>query len=410
MNLLEKIIKHKDGYSGTVKDLSIENDRITVCFDSDKGEVTYQFSLAIKNCLSFIETDCQEEAELQAAIASEVQEKKKTANAIKEKEEEKDPFSIHYKPEKVERSSYQDNSYYGYSKYKREKNSTNLSKGFNAIKSIINNASYDIQQPAIIQEAPDNKEDYVVFQYDKRWDQACYILRYTYAYAFEYYQLYMKMLSEFDNSENLSVLSVGCGAMIDAWALEIASKTKKTNYCIEYMGVDKAKDWKEDYCPETNEIEKREPAFDTCAGLFLMSCDTIDYDAIVFPKSLRDIYINDKEDFNRIKKAFETKPFKKSTICVAFSLTNNPYSNGNDLLLEEDYAKIIELINCLEKQGFIPRKDIIENIESKDNVYYNSGYPEIEDKLKDEADVFTGRSMMMNRCYQRYLVFMLEKE
>ena len=42
--------------------------------------------------------------------------------------------------------------------------------------------------------------------------QQLYLLRYAFAYAFEYSRMYLDVLSQMDDVNNISVTSVGCGS------------------------------------------------------------------------------------------------------------------------------------------------------------------------------------------------------
>lgn len=50
--------------------------------------------------------------------------------------------------------------------------------------------------------------------------QQLYLLRYAFAYAFEYSRMYLDVLSQMDGVNGISVTSVGCGSMIDYWSWE----------------------------------------------------------------------------------------------------------------------------------------------------------------------------------------------
>lgn len=410
MELVDKIVRNTDGNTGVVKRLSIEEDRIEVYFEAYNGTRTYKFSIALNHSLAFVDRNDQVVAEQLVIRAKEFSEIKRISDDNKRKKEENNPYSIYYKPEKVERESYRDYFYSGYSRSSKSAHDNGLSESFNSLKRTIKSASYDLKQPELKRKAPPNKKDYYPDNYDERWDQACYVLRYSYAYAFEYYQLYTKILRECSKPGCLKVLSVGCGAMTDAWSLDAACKLIKEAHPIEYTGVDKARSWASDYQPATTIITRNRPFFGTCAGSFLVSCSTIDYDIIVFPKSLRDIYCNDYNDYLKIKRALETKHIDNRRICLAFSLINNPDSNDNDKNLQRDQEMIDELIAGLKKHGFVLLKDPLENWKSEDAVYYNSGYPEMDEYLKDDSDSLTGKRMMTNRRYQRYIAYILEKE
>ena len=73
--------------------------------------------------------------------------------------------------------------------------------------------------------------------------QQLYLLRYAFAYAFEYSRMYLDVLSQMDGVNGISVTSVGCGSMIDYWALVHALEMKNKLDCgIRYVGIDKI-DW-----------------------------------------------------------------------------------------------------------------------------------------------------------------------
>lgn len=70
-----------------------------------------------------------------------------------------------------------------------------------------------------------------------------YLLRYAFAYAFEYSRMYRNVLAQMDDVNNISVTSVGCGSMIDYWPLVHALEMKRKIDCsIRYVGIDKI-DW-----------------------------------------------------------------------------------------------------------------------------------------------------------------------
>ena len=69
--------------------------------------------------------------------------------------------------------------------------------------------------------------------------QQLYLLRYAFAYAFEYSRMYLDVLSQMDDTNHISVTSVGCGSMIDYWSLIHALEMKSKMDCsIRYVGID----------------------------------------------------------------------------------------------------------------------------------------------------------------------------
>lgn len=55
--------------------------------------------------------------------------------------------------------------------------------------------------------------------YEAKEIQQLYLLRYAFAYAFEYSNMYDDILSKINNTNQIAVTSIGCGAMIDYWSL-----------------------------------------------------------------------------------------------------------------------------------------------------------------------------------------------
>lgn len=58
--------------------------------------------------------------------------------------------------------------------------------------------------------------------YQKKYIQDLYALRYMYAYAYEYKGMFHRLLAEQQFAGGMKVLSVGCGNGIDFWALQKA--------------------------------------------------------------------------------------------------------------------------------------------------------------------------------------------
>lgn len=69
--------------------------------------------------------------------------------------------------------------------------------------------------------------------------QQLYLLRYAYAYAFEYRCMYKHLPQHMYTQPNLSVMSIGCGNMIDYWAL---AQAVGPGVALQYKGFDSV-DW-----------------------------------------------------------------------------------------------------------------------------------------------------------------------
>lgn len=76
--------------------------------------------------------------------------------------------------------------------------------------------------------------------YTKITIQQLYLLRYAFAYAFEYSYMYKEILSKMVGNKPIKVTSIGCGTMIDYWALAYCINNSLRR--IRYVGIDEI-DW-----------------------------------------------------------------------------------------------------------------------------------------------------------------------
>lgn len=66
--------------------------------------------------------------------------------------------------------------------------------------------------------------------------QQLYLLRYAYAYSFEYKCMYRTLLDRTNFRKNISVTSIGCGSMLDYWAL---ANVVPRSCDIRYRGIER---------------------------------------------------------------------------------------------------------------------------------------------------------------------------
>ena len=59
--------------------------------------------------------------------------------------------------------------------------------------------------------------------------QQLYLLRYAYAYSFEYKRMYASLIRRMNPGMEIAVTSIGCGSMIDYWALTRVVPNRCTN-------------------------------------------------------------------------------------------------------------------------------------------------------------------------------------
>ncbi|EHV5557759.1 hypothetical protein VXI18_004099 [Vibrio parahaemolyticus] len=118
--------------------------------------------------------------------------------------------------------------------------------------------------------------------------QQKYIIKYFSAYFCEYYEMYYKFFTDFEG-DHVNILSIGCGAGIDCYALNRVLIDKGVRVDINYIGLD-CVDW------------SYRPAFDW--AIFKKGCisslgasDVQYVDLVVFPKSLTELSNEHRCDF-----------------------------------------------------------------------------------------------------------------
>lgn len=114
--------------------------------------------------------------------------------------------------------------------------------------------------------------------------QQYYLLRFAFAYAFEYKKMYARLLENVGTfNGSVKVCSLGCGAMIDYWALtEILSDKGLGKTVVDYTGIDVI-DW--NYKFEARERDGVDFIHGNAKDR-LSGADALDYDVYIFPKSI----------------------------------------------------------------------------------------------------------------------------
>ncbi|MDE6401137.1 MAG: hypothetical protein K2L54_00825, partial [Clostridiales bacterium] len=114
--------------------------------------------------------------------------------------------------------------------------------------------------------------------------QQYYLLRFVFSYAFEYKKMYERLLTRVGTfNGSVKVCSLGCGSMVDYWALtEILSDNKSSDTIVDYTGVNVV-DWNYKFAPRDNDkidfiCGNAKDHFDSVEGL--------DHDIYIFPKSI----------------------------------------------------------------------------------------------------------------------------
>lgn len=177
-------------------------------------------------------------------------------------------------------------------------------------------------------------------KYDDVHHQQYYLLRYAFAYAYEYKRMYNRLLTSFVPNGKMTVTSVGCGTMLDYWALVRALEGKNIPARVEYIGIDLV-DW-------NYKIPKRET--DTVTFLHKDAVEALldervpSSDVFFFPKSISEF---PDDVFSKLCGIFENIPFAKRKIYVLSSIRTDETSRKNDL------ARLDQLTAAICRNGFV---------------------------------------------------------
>lgn len=144
--------------------------------------------------------------------------------------------------------------------------------------------------------------------YSNKIHRAFYLLKYVVPYCVEYREIYRNILQDISTDHNISILSIGCGAMLDLIGFYYANSVNDISplsrqihilYTIHntyYHGID-ITDWKtsQEYSLNSNKV------IFTCNDIKDITPDgnTKPYNIIIFPKSISDIPLESIENFIR---------------------------------------------------------------------------------------------------------------
>lgn len=186
--------------------------------------------------------------------------------------------------------------------------------------------------------------------------QDVYAMRYSLAYAYEYKEIYQKLLERMTLGRMLEVTSIGCGNMVDYWSLKHALPGE----ChVRYHGVDVI-DWNDKFaaCDGDHIDFAKQKITD-----YLSECDALNSDVYVLPKSISEI--NDDE-IETICRTIGEKGFTKNEVHFLFSM--RAYKDN----LKDDKSKAKKICEAIMELGMAPDADngIVYEGENK-KIYYS---------------------------------------
>lgn len=170
--------------------------------------------------------------------------------------------------------------------------------------------------------------------------QQLYLLRYVFAYAFEYKIMFKDLFITENFPDKIEITSIGCGNMIDYWSLVNVLEEEGNGECrVNYIGIDQI-DW-------NYKIEER--VGDNCmfletdATAFFSENQKLSSNIYMFPKSISEFT---NEDFENICTSLSTKDFFHNKIYVLISIRADEGS------MDRDMNRSKQIIKAFCKNGF----------------------------------------------------------
>lgn len=231
--------------------------------------------------------------------------------------------------------------------------------------------------------------------------QQLYLLKYAYAYAYEYYLMYNKAVEKLGIWDHVSVLSLGCGAMVDYIGLISLKDIRPLQ--VSYTGIDQV-DW--NYKPIICGEDKSPIYLNTNVVAYFRELEELKEDIYIFPKSISELSI---EEVKNICEEFSSKKNRKKRFCVCVSLRNSQIHR------EDDWKKTDMLERAIMAAGYAPDMENKACFIARDNcgikkLQKNYNYPsQAVETLKGlgercQAKQFCKRRSWCMECMNRYPV------
>lgn len=222
----------------------------------------------------------------------------------------------------------------------------------------------------------------VLPDYNNKFIQQYYLLKYFPAYLTEYYYFYSEIIRKEFIEDNYNILSIGCGCGIDFWAMKLAKEKSNKDLNIKYTGVDIV-NWSyfDNYGYDAKVTNKNILDFDLKEN---------DYNIIIFPKSIGEF--ND-DDFEKLKDLFRKGSFKSKKLIIILSLRKTRNIR--------DTRRGFELFTILKNNfGYETENDIEECY------YFNKKKNGLEYRIEDILPEFGYPSSLSDFLGEYYLDFL----
>lgn len=184
--------------------------------------------------------------------------------------------------------------------------------------------------------------------YSSKLHRSFYFIKYAVPYCIEYREIYLAILNSklLGNATSISVLSIGCGAMLDFIGFIYALRKINSHLTWAYHGIDIV-DWE---CKEISNASNANIKF-TCKGIGDISTEELNnhYDIIIFPKSISDI---PSEEINAFISSLPKRILPNTLILVLSkrgrSSTDNDYMDKTCDFIKSHYE-----YNTLQKGSIL---------------------------------------------------------
>jgi len=201
--------------------------------------------------------------------------------------------------------------------------------------------------------------------------QQLYLLRYIYAYAIENRLMYQWVLQDRKNTKDLSIESIGCGCLIDAWSMKKAADLYNlSTEDVSYTGVDQVS-WNYKFANLKSHLVIQD------AGAYFDYKESLDSDIYIFPRSIGDF---SDHVFSKIENAFASKPITKPVIYLMISQRReaSQCDEGKLVVKQPDARRTGALFEILYQRDFdclrLEHED--DYGEAKADNYHMFKYPE----------------------------------
>lgn len=170
--------------------------------------------------------------------------------------------------------------------------------------------------------------------------QQYYLLRYAYAYTFEYKLMYKTLLEKYSYQREIAITSIGCGTMLDYWALvRVLEQRGQGGIPVNYTGIDQI-NWK---YPMTQRARDEVVFVQNDVLAEFTQYDSLDSDVYFFPKSISEFSDDDFEYFCHM---FADKYIRQNRIHIMISVRSDQEN------MEQDSQRAKLLKKAIIRNGF----------------------------------------------------------